>query len=117
MRTDAADKRAQARRGARIAGPRMPCPSQRLVSELAKCHFAVRPVFLDLDPQLEVYGTLPQIVQLDARQAPDLLEPLAPLADHDRLLSGALDPDDGIDHDTAAFVRKALYLHVEAVGQ
>ncbi len=38
---------APAIRAARMAGPRS---SQCVVPELAQCHFAVRPVFLDLDP-------------------------------------------------------------------
>ena len=48
--------------------------SQRVVPKLAQRHFAVGPVFLDLDPQLQMHRALPQIVELDARQAADLLQ-------------------------------------------
>src|ERR1700679_2020053 len=90
--------------------------SQTLVPELAQCHLAVRPVFLHLDPKLQMHRALPQIVQLDARQSTDFLEALSALTDDDRLLTGALDPDDGVDQHAPVLLREAFDLHVDAVG-
>src|SRR6185437_16288299 len=71
--------------------------SQGVEPELAQRHFAVGPVFLDLDPEFQMHRALPQIVELDAGEPPDFLQPFAALTDHDGLLPGALDPDDGVD--------------------
>src|ERR1700722_5555716 len=112
MHIDAARRPAPAIRAAQARWePAASRSSQCIVPKLAQRQLAVGPVFLDLDPQLKMHRALPQIVEFDARQTADLLQALAALPDHDGLLPGALDPDDGIDHDAIVLVRKAFDLH------
>src|SRR5450631_2926516 len=91
--------------------------SQAIVAELPQSHFTVGPILLDLHPQLQMHRALPQVVELDSREPSNLLEPLPALTDDDGLLSGALHPDHGIDHDPVVFVGEPFDLHVDAVGQ
>src|SRR6267154_1340247 len=74
-------------------GPAGPRSSQRVVPKLAQCHFAVGPIFLDLDSKLQMHRALPQVIEFYARQPADFLQALPALADHDSLLTGALDPN------------------------
>src|SRR5215471_4459078 len=67
------------------------------VAEFLQHGFVVDPAFAHLHPQTQEHLALEGTLHVTARAAADGLELCATVADHDRLLSVALDPDHGMD--------------------
>ena len=69
-------------------------PRGSFESQLAQRARIVRPVLAHLDPERQMKAAAEQAIELQARGAADALEARAVGADDDRLVAGAIDPDD-----------------------
>src|SRR5690606_18979374 len=80
------------------------------VAERLERGFVVGPAFAHADPGFQEDLGPEQALHLQARLGPDFLQAGAGLADHDRLLAFALDPDHRADAQQVAVFDEALDL-------
>src|SRR5690606_31608938 len=88
-----------------------------VVAEGPQRGLVVRPALAHAHPGLQEHLRIEQPLHLLPRAGADLAQALAALADHDRLLPLALDPDHRADAHQPGLLLVALDLHRGRVGQ